>query len=97
MLKTFAIPLGWYPFCVSEYKTQEAEIYSDPYPVAHNGGDHLLSINLGNRQVAKVIGARSDQSDRLMRAKSGRHSPYFGDTPCRTAVQSQVKTRQERR
>jgi hypothetical protein len=32
----------------------------------------------------------------MMRAKSGRHWPYFGGTPCRTAVRSQVKTRQGR-
>lgn len=38
MLKTFTIPLGWCPSCVCEQKTQEPEMYSDPYLVAHNDG-----------------------------------------------------------
>jgi hypothetical protein len=44
---------------VSEYKTQEPEISSDPYPVANDDGDQLPSNKVGNRKVAQVlIGAR---------------------------------------
>jgi len=48
---------------VSIYKTQEPEIYSDRYPVAHNGGHQLLINEIANRQVAtRVISARLEIS-----------------------------------